>query len=298
MKAVQFTSFGGPDVLHLIDVEIPQPGTGEILVRVAGAGVNRLDTKIRSGAMPPGRQAPFPLGTGVDAAGTVTGIGPGVDDVTVGDIVFGTGRNTMAEQAILTHWAKVPDGVDPVEAGGWGVATETAGRLLTELGLDEGVLLVSGASGGVGSAVLQFAVARGLTVIGTASAKNHDYLARLGAIPLSYGEGLVDRVSTVAPSGIDGALDVSGAGVIPELVALVGDPAGVISIADFAAPTHGARVSTGATRTTEPRDGFAEATALPHFALDVERRFALDDIADAHRHAEKGHTVGKLVVTP
>jgi NADPH:quinone reductase-like Zn-dependent oxidoreductase len=108
----------------------------------------------------------------------------------------------------------------------------------------------------------------------------------------------VDRVSEVAPQGIDGALDLSGAGVIPDLIALVGDPAQVISIADFTAPSHGARVSTGVTRTTEPRDGFAEAVALPHFALAVERRFALADIADAHRHAENGHTVGKLVVTP
>jgi len=216
----------------------------------------------------------------------------------VGDIVFGAGRNTMALQAILTAWAKVPGAVDPVEAGGWGVATETAGRLLSELGLDEGTLLISGASGGVGSAVVQLAVARGFTVIGTASASNHDYLARFGAIPLTYGEGLEDRVSKAARGGIDGALDISGAGVISELVALVGDPAKVISIAGFTAPAHGARVSTGATRTTDPRDGFAEAAGLPDFALHVERRFALADIADAHRHAEKGHTADKLVVTP
>ena len=298
MKAVQSTSFGGPEVLHIIDVEIPHPGPGEIVVQVAGAGVNQLDAKIRSGAMSAGKPASFPLGTGFDAAGAVTKIGTGVDDVSVGDIVFGAGRNTMALQAILTAWAKVPGAVDPVEAGGWGVATETAGRLLSELGLDEGTLLISGASGGVGSAVVQLAVARGFTVIGTASASNHDYLARFGAIPLTYGEGLEDRVSKAARGGIDGALDISGAGVISELVALVGDPAKVISIAGFTAPAHGARVSTGATRTTDPRDGFAEAAGLPDFALHVERRFALADIADAHRHAEKGDTTGKLVVTP
>ncbi|NQX37023.1 NADP-dependent oxidoreductase [Herbiconiux sp. VKM Ac-2851] len=297
MKAVRYSSFGGPDVLEVVDVDTPRPGPGEITVRVAGAGVNQLDTKIRSGTMPTGVPA-FPLGTGFDASGTVLEVGDGVGDVTVGDLVFGTGRDTMAEVAVLTQWAGIPTGVDPVEAGGWGVATETAGRLLTELGLTAGTILVSGASGGVGTAIVQFAVARGLTVIGTASARNQEYLTRLGAVPVVYGSGLVDRVSEAAPNGVDGALDISGAGVIPELVTLVGDASRVISISDFSAPSLGARVSTGAARTTDPRDGFAEAAALPGFSLPVERRFALDEIAEAHRHAEGGHTVGKLVVTP
>ncbi|MFZ1410872.1 MAG: NADP-dependent oxidoreductase [Micropruina sp.] len=298
MKAVQFNSFGGPEVLEIVDIDVPHPGRGEVAIQVTSAGINQLDTKIRSGGMPTGRPASFPMGTGIDAAGTVVDVGLGVDDVAVGDLVFGTGRNTMAEQAILTQWAKVPHGVDPVEAGGWGVATETAGRLLTELGLEKGTLLISGASGGVGSAVIQFAIGRGLTVIGTASEKNHGYLARLGAVPIAYGERLVERVLAVAPEGIDGALDISGAGVIGDLVTIVGDPSKVISIADFTAPTLGVRVSTGTTRITEPRDGFAEALALPHFALEIERRFSFDEIAIAHQHAQNGHTVGKLVVIP
>lgn len=297
MKAVQFSSFGAPDVLEIVDVDVPHPGAGEVVIQVAGAGINQLDTKIRSGAMP-GRPASFPLGTGFDAAGTVIEVGPGVDDVTVGDSVFGTGSDTMAERAVLTQWAKVPDGVDPVQAGGWGVAAETAGRLLSELGLKAGTLLLSGASGGVGSALVQFAIGRGFTVIGTASERNHDYLERLGAIPVTYGAGLVERVLQVAPEGVDGALDISGAGVIPDLVALVGDPARVISIADFTAPTLGARVSTAAASTTDPRDGFAEAVGLPHFALNIERTFTLEEIGAAHQHVENGHTVGKLVVIP
>lgn len=298
MRAVQFNSYGGPEVLEAVEVDAPDAGPGEIVVQVASAGINQLDAKIRSGAMATARPASFPLGTGFDAAGTVIEVGQGVDDVTVGDTVFGTGRNTVAEQAVLTQWAKLPDGVDPVEAGGWGVATETAGRLLSELGLEQGTLLVSGASGGVGSAVIQFALGRGLKVIGTASEKNHDYLASLGAVPLTYGAGLVERVPEVAPEGIDGALDISGAGVISDLVTLAGDPTKVISIADFTAPSLGARVSTGATRTNNPRDGFAEALALPHFALNIEHKYTLEDTSAAHQQAESGHTVGKLVVIP
>ncbi|PZF15237.1 hypothetical protein DEJ25_00385 [Curtobacterium sp. MCPF17_011] len=110
--------------------------------------------------------------------------------------------------------------------------------------------------------------------------------------------GLVDRVRAAAPEGVDGALDLSGAGVIADLVALVGDPQEVISISDFTAPALGARVSTDAGRTTDPRDGFAEATALAGFTLQIERRYALDEAAAAHRAAEGGHTVGKLVVVP
>lgn len=298
MRAVQFTTYGTPDVLTVVDVDVPTPGAGEILIAVAGAGINQIDTKIRSGAMASGTPLASPSGTGFDAAGTVLSVGPDVDGVLAGDLVFGTGRDTLAEQAVLTQWEKVPQGTDPVEAGAWGVAVETANRLLTELAVDTGTIVLSGASGGVGSALVQLARARGLTVVGTASEKNHAYLARLGAVPVVYGDGLVERVQAAAPEVIAGALDLSGAGVIGDLVALVGDPSKVISISDFTAPRLGARVSTGATRTTDPRDGFAEAAALVGFALRIERRYALEEAAAAHRAAETGHTVGKLVVVP
>lgn len=298
MRAVQFTTYGTPDVLTVVDVDVPRPGAGEILIAVAGAGINQIDTKIRSGAMASGAPLASPSGTGFDAAGTVLSVGPDVDGVLAGDLVFGTGRDTLAEQAVLTQWEKVPQGTDPVEAGAWGVAVETANRLLTELAVDTGTIVLSGASGGVGSALVQLARARGLTVVGTASEKNHAYLARLGAVPVVYGDGLVERVQAAAPEVIAGALDLSGAGVIGDLVALVGDPSKVISISDFTAPRLGARVSTGATRTTDPRDGFAEAAALAGFALRIERRYALEEAAAAHRAAETGHTVGKLVVVP
>lgn len=298
MKAVQFTTYGTPDVLTVVDVDVPTPGRGEILIAVAGAGINQIDTKIRSGAMAAGAPLASPSGTGFDAAGTVLSVGADVDGVAVGDVVFGTGRNTLAEQAILTQWEKVPQGVDPDEAGAWGVAVETANRLLTELAVEAGTIVLSGASGGVGSALIQLARARGLTVVGTASEKNHAYLESLGAVPVLYGEGLVERVQAAAPEAITGALDLSGAAVISDLIALVDDPSKVISISDFTAPKLGARISTGATRTTNPRDGFAEAAALASFRLHIERRYTFEEAAAAHRAAETGHTVGKLVVIP
>jgi len=296
MKAVQFTSYGPADVLDVVDIDSPTPAAGEILVKVISAGINQLDAKLRAGLMANGAALPAPSGTGFDASGTVIAIGADVNDVAPGDVVFGIGRNTLAEQAVLNAWAKVPAGVDPVEAGGWGVAAETAHRLLVELGVDAGTIVLSGASGGVGSALIQMATARGLRVIGTAGEKNQAYLQELGAVPVIYGADLVERVRAVAPDGVDGALDLSGAGVIAELIALVGDPSKVISISDFTAPQLGARVSTGAGRTTNPRDGLAEAAEVPGFALHVDRRFDLADAATAHRASEAGHTRGKLVV--
>src|SRR4051812_1916784 len=104
-------------------------------------------------------------------------------------------------------------------------------------------MLVSGASGGVGTAVVQIAIGRGISVVGTASEAHQDYLAHLGAIPVAYGDGLAARVAAVAPSGIDGALDISGAGVLPELIEIARDPSRVLSIADFSAPALGAQLS-------------------------------------------------------
>lgn len=299
MRAVQFSAYGAPEVLEVVTVEAPHPGPGEIVIEVASAGINQLDTKIRCGSMAQSAELPTPLSTGVDAAGTVVEVGPGVDDVAPGEVVFGTGVGTLAERAILTQWAALREGADPVEAGGWGVAVETSHRLLTELGVQRGTILLSGASGGVGSALVQLARHRGLRVVGTASEKNHAYLEDLGATAVTYGSRLVDRVRAAAASeGIAGALDLSGAGVIADLIALTGDPSRVISISDFTAPLLGARVSTGATRTTKPRDGFAEALTVPGFALSIERRFSLDNAAEAHHASESGHTVGKLIVIP
>jgi len=151
----------------------------------------------------------------------VTEVGPGVAGVAIGDAVFGFGNATMAEEAILTHWARKPDAVLFEIAAGLPVISDTATRALDQVGIKKGqTLLVSGAAGGVGTAMLQLAGLRGITVIGTASAGKHDYLAGLGAIPTTYGDGLAERVGLLAPSGVDAAIDVAGSGIIPELIGI------------------------------------------------------------------------------
>ena len=158
-------------------------------------------------------------------------------------------------------------------------------------------LLVSGASGGVGSAVVQIARQRGINMIGTGSERNQDYLRSLGAVPTTYGACLVDRVRDLAPDGVDAALDIAGSGVIPELIELTGEPYKVLSIADFSAPEQGAQVST---TSTDAAGAMAEAARLfteGTFSLSVEQTFPLEAAVEAHAASEAGHVAGRLVVT-
>jgi NADPH:quinone reductase-like Zn-dependent oxidoreductase len=298
MKAVQFATYGEPEVLRLVDVEPPHAGPGQVRVAVRAAGVNGIDWKIRAGSMSGQRELGSPSGTGVDAAGVVDEVGAGVEGVAVGDAVFGSGTATYAEQAVLSHWAPKPAGLSFEEAAGYPIPAETAIRILREVGVEPGqTLLVSGAAGGVGSAVVQIARERGITVIGTASERNQDYLRSLGATATTYGDGLAGRVRAIAPDGVDAALDIAGSGVIPELIELTGEPGRVLSIADFTATGHGARVSSSSTGRAA---AFAEAARLFEkgvFRLPVARTYALADAAEAQTASAAGHVAGRIVIT-
>lgn len=295
MKAIRYEEFGGPEVLRLVEAEEPHPPAGAIRVAVRAAGVNGIDWKIRSGGMV---KVSFPAGTGVDAAGVVDELGDGVTSVELGDAVFGSGSRTLAEHAVLKEWATKPEGLSFEEAAGYPIPVETAIRILDQVGVAPGqTLLVSGASGGVGSAAVQFARARGITVIGTASEPNADYVRALGATPTTYGDGLVERVRELAPDGIDAALDISGSGVIAELIELTGDPQKVVSIADFDAPKLGAQVSS---QSKDKPAALREAARLfkqGAFHLEVAHTFALADAAEAQRLSAAGHAAGRTVVT-
>ena len=298
MKAVQFADYGGPEVLQRVEVDEPHAGPGEVRIAVRAAGVNGIDWKVRSGSMRENMPLQLPAGTGRDAAGVVDEVGEGVTDVVVGDAVFGSGSATFAEYAVLKHWAKKPEHLSFEEAAGYPIPAETALRILKQVGVQPGeTLLVSGASGGVGSTVCQIARERGITVIGTASAPNHDYLRSLGVIPTTYGAGMVERVRALAPDGIDAALDIAGSGVIPELIELTGEPSKVLSIADFSAPQHGAQVSM---KSEHASAAFAEVARMYSegtFSLPIERTYPLAAAADAHAASEQGHVTGRLVVT-
>lgn len=209
IRAIQYRRFGGPEVLEMADVAAPAPGNGEIRLAVKAAGLNPVDWKIFSGATG-GDASTLPQGVGRDYSGLVEAVGEGVADFAVGDAVLGTVRGapgvgmvsgSLAEALVVpADWAvRKPDALGFHEAAALGVAAQAASGALRTLELSEGdVIVVSGASGGVGSLAVQLAVRRGAAVIGIAGERNADYLRSLGAIPVAYGEGVESRVEAAA----------------------------------------------------------------------------------------------------
>ncbi|MEW1658707.1 NADP-dependent oxidoreductase [Streptomyces sp. NPDC093707] len=295
MKKVSHAEFGGPDVLHLADAEEPHAGPGQIRIAVRAAGVNPVDWRIREGQFQKTRPVELPAGVGQDAAGVVDEIGAGVEGVEVGDRVLGRGSSTYAEFAVLAAWVPVPEGLSFEEAAGYPSVVETALRIMRQAGVQPGqTLLVSGASGGVGSAVLQIARDRGITVIGTAGAANQDYLRGLGALATTYGEGWVERVRRLGR--VDAALDLAGSGVIRELVELTGDPQRVVSIADLGAPEFGARYSGVTGNVPQALAEAVDLLARGKLHIPVEKAYPLAEAAAAHIDSRAGHTRGRRVI--
>ncbi|WP_433111403.1 NADP-dependent oxidoreductase [Micromonospora sp. CA-246542] len=307
MFAVQYDRFGGPEVLHLATTDAPRPRAGQIRIRVHAAGVSPVDVGLRSGRTPMSAQLPLPHIPGVDAAGIVDEIGQDVDGVTIGDHVFGSVELTTlggasAQFAVLQLWVHKPTTMPWAQAGAAGTSIETATRALDLLNLRPGMtLLVDGAAGGVGSIAVQLAAARGIHVIGTARAANHDLLSELGVAPVTYGPDLPHRLTALGVTRIDRALDVAGAGSLTELLHLTGDPTAVVTLADLTAPTHGVRLSRGQL-SGEPdgRHGLPDAAELftqGRFTVPIEDAFPLEKAADAHQTAEHRPRRGKIVLT-
>ncbi|MFI9321711.1 NADP-dependent oxidoreductase [Kitasatospora aureofaciens] len=306
-KAIAFPRYGGADVLRTIDIELPAPGPGQVRVAVRAVGVNPIDRKQRSGELHALFPAVFPAVPGYEVSGVVEAVGAEVTGFAPGDEVFGgLMGGGYAEHALLDAdmLAHKPATLGWEEAAAIPVAAETSERVLDVLGVRPGeTLLVHGAAGGVGTVLLQFARARGITVIGTASEANHTYLRELGAIPVTYGEGLAERVRAAAPDGVDRALDAVGKGdVLPLSIELTGSAERVLTIADFAnAAQYGVRFD-GSTDKAEAyhRRAFAAALALHEagdLRLPLHRVLPLAEAAEAHRISEQGHLQGKIVLT-
>ncbi|HEX3789095.1 MAG TPA: NADP-dependent oxidoreductase [Pseudonocardiaceae bacterium] len=298
MKAIQIDTFGGVEVLHEAQVDKPEPGPGQVRVRVAVAGVNPVDSKIRSGAMEAAFPTPLPAVLGRELAGTVDAIGDGVTDFAVGDEVLGSSdTGSYAEYALASRITVKPAGLDWPAAVALPVAGETSQRVLDLLGVGAGdTLLIHGAAGAVGTLAVQLAVARGATVIGTASAANHDYLASLGAIPTEYGAGLVERVRALAPNGVDAVFDVAGKGALPDSIELLGGTDRLVTIADPAAFGLGVTFSSGGDSSVDLA-GLAESAAKGELVTTIAGTYPLAEAAAAHAVIDAGHARGKLVLT-
>jgi len=300
MKALQFSSYGGPEVLRWADAEEAHAGPGQVRIAVRAASVNPIDWKMLSGALSGGEPLAGSGFLGFDAAGVVDEVGDGVTGVSVGDDVLGRGSNTQAEYAVLDSWATKPSSVDWAVAAAAGVAGETAERGLRLLGVKAGdTVFVDGGAGGVGAATVQLAVARGAKVIASSSQANHDYLREIGATPVLYGGGVAARVQAAAGGPVDAVFDVAGKTPVGDLVSLVPEPSQVVSIANFDAAGAGARV-TGGGGDSHPM----EALALVADLLDQNKlviavqTFPFERAAEAYRISQGGHVRGKLVLVP
>uniref|UniRef100_UPI003AEF325F alcohol dehydrogenase catalytic domain-containing protein n=1 Tax=Actinomyces bouchesdurhonensis TaxID=1852361 RepID=UPI003AEF325F len=235
-RIIGYRRFGGVEVLEEGSVPLPAPGEGQVLVSVRAAGINPVDYKLFGGLTRPlevlrtivhpsrwfARGADRSLrGVGQDFAGVVAAVGPGVA-VAVGDEVIGLLRaapwqvreyGSLATQLVISADNVVPKpaSVSFEVAGGLGVAAQTAMGAMRSVKTEAGdVIVVAAAAGGVGGLVTQLALARGATVIGIAGPSNADYLRSLGAIPVSYGEGLEQRIKDAAPSPVTAFIDCFG----------------------------------------------------------------------------------------
>ena len=300
MRALQYRAYGDPEVLEWGEAPDPHPGPGQIRVAVRAASVNPIDWKAFSGLMSGGEPMAGTGYLGYDAAGVVDEVGEGVTGVSVGDDVFGRGRNTQAEYALLDSWAAKPPSIDWAVAAAAGVAGETAERGLRLLEVKAGdTLFVDGGAGGVGAVTVQMALARGARAIASASEANHDYLREIGATPVLYGQGLAERVRAAAGGPVDAVFDVAGKTPVEDLISLVSEPSQVLSVANFAAGRAGARV-TGGGADSQPMQALAQvADLLAQNKLVIKvQTFPFDRAAEAYRISQAGHLRGKLVLVP
>ncbi len=303
MKAITYSKYGNPDVLELTDQPMPKVGPGMVLVRVKSASVNPVDWKIMGGHLDATMDIQFPVIAGWDVAGVVESVGIDAPEFEPGDEVIAYSRKdclhggSMAEYIALPVrvLARKPKSLDWEQAAGLPLTGLTAYQVLTRLGLKAGeTVLIHGGSGGVGSVAIQLAADRGARVIATASEKNHDYLRSLGAEPVSYGEGLTERVRRMAPEGIDIVADLVG-GVLDVTLAVLKDGGRQASIADAEVTKEG-----GTWMWVRPSgddlQALAELADAGKLTVEIARAFPLDQAADAYRLSMQGRTRGKIVV--
>jgi NADPH:quinone reductase-like Zn-dependent oxidoreductase len=304
-RAVRFDRYGGTDVLYVADVPIPIPAAGEVLVAVRAAGINPGEASIRKGLLDAQFPATFPSGQGSDLAGEVTAVGDSVDAWVPGDKVLGFSWQRSSQ---ATHTAvpadqliRKPAALSWEVAGSLYVVGVTAFAAVRAIGAAPGeTVAVSAAAGGVGSIVVQLLKVRGAKALGIASASNIAWLEAHGAIPVTYGDGLAERLHEAAPGGIDAFIDLFG----PEYVQLAVDlgisPERIETIiswekaGEIGAKTEGS----GTASTPEVLTEMAGLVASGAIEVPIAATYPLERVAEAFDQLEQRHTRGKIVLVP
>ena len=306
------TAFGGPESLAFEDLDLPAPGPREVRLAVRAIGVNPYDVKMYAG---PGDPARLPLRLGSEAAGVVTAVGEGAADdrgpLAVGDEVIAfRAPGAYATDLLLADTAltRKPASLAWPEAAVLLLSGATAVHTLTRTAVGEGdTVLVHGASGGVGLYAVQLAALRGARVIATAGAGSHDLLRGLGAEPVTYGDGLLERIRDLAPDGVDAAVDLIGTDEAMDVsLALVADRERIATIVNFGRGAIEGVALLGGGPGADPGNALRDA-ARPELArlagegrlrVVMSTTYPLDEVAQAHRQIATGHTTGKIALVP
>ena len=306
-RIVQYSRYGGPEVLEIVGVDEPHAGPGEVRVSVRAAGLNPFDSKVRqSPAMLPNRV--LPSGQGAEFAGVIDEVGAGTATstapapVAVGDEVLGWCNSSAQADFVIVPADQVtvkPSTLSWAAAGGLGLVGNTAERSTRAVALTPGeTVLVSAAAGGVGLFAAQLALADGAIVIGTASEANHDYLRGLGVIPVAYGPGLIDRLRTAAPNGIDAVIDNAGQETVEIAIELGVDPKRINSIVYFdGVAKYGISTIGGGGKKSEDLARLARLVADGSVALPIAGTYPLAEVRAAYQQLDSRHFLGKIVLT-
>jgi NADPH:quinone reductase-like Zn-dependent oxidoreductase len=304
-RAVRFDKYGGIEVLQVVEVERPSPGPGKVLVRVKAAGINPGEASIRKGLFAERWPATFPSGQGTDLAGIVEEVGPGVTNVGVGDEVIGFTENraSQAEFVLVDSGNLVPRprNVSWEQAGALFVAGTTAYAAVRSVALSPGdTVVVSGAAGGVGSIAVQLARNAGAKVIGLASEANHKWLSDHGIIPVTYGDGVEDRIRAASGGKVDAFIDTFGGGYVELALKLGVAPNRIDTIIDFAAAAkYGVKTEGNqAAANAEVLGQLAGLLAAGRLEIPIAKVYPMAEVRDAYRELEQRHTRGKIVLEP
>ena len=303
-RAVRLDSFGGPEVLDVQEIPAPQAGQGQVRVRVTAAGLNPMDWIMTADADTAARFGlSLPAGFGTDYAGVVDQVGAGVTGFAPGDRVFGGALSRavahhvvidLAEGVAANEVHRTPDGVDDRTAATLAVAGRTASATLAVVdpGPDDTVL-IGGAAGGVGVFAVQLARLAGAWVIGTGSAGSADFLRDLGAEPVAYGDGLADRVRTLAPAGVTAAIDLHGTETAHAARQLGVPDARICTIA---AQVDGVSAANGANAAPGALDEVARLVARGQLRVPIAASFPVEQIRRAAELQAGRHVHGKVVI--
>lgn len=327
-KAVKYSRYGGPEVLEVVDIEMPSPGPGEVLIEVVAAGLNPADSRLREGLLADRMPAHFPQGQGSDFAGLVLALGPGVTQCEVNDAVIGHASRASHATHLTVPVANLtpkPPHLPWEVAGGLFVTGITAWAAINALNITAGdTLVVSAAAGGVGCIAAQLAHLRGATVLGTAGSPNADFLRQINVIPINHDGDIVAQIRAHAPDGVDAYLDAFGRDNLSIAHHLDVAPARVRSVVDWdgvleygpdeygtenaAAPGSDTPVfALQSDERLEPLPAadaagtdvvarLARLAAQHRLLVPIADIFSIDQVCEAFDELDRGHARGKIVL--